>query len=258
MTTDTSIVASGRKRRWPIVLIGILIAIVILVIAFFVVDARLRVYAEGQVSDQVSANLPKSASGDVGVTIGGASTIVQYLTGSFQRVTLDAPHLTVNGTPVSADIVATDVPTDLSKPVGNLKGTINLTQSALNSLVTVPGSTGGLVLGSGTIKYNGSISVLGIPIGYEVTVKPVAHGDSVLLTPTSAKVTSGSFGFDLSKTLSDALGAKPVSVCVAQYLPRGVSVTDVAIAPGKATVVLDAPNLVLSEKSLNTKGSCSQ
>jgi hypothetical protein len=256
MSTDSPIVVSGRKRRWPKVLIGILIAIVILVIAFFVVDARLRVYAEGQVSEQVSANLPKSVSGDIGVTIGGASVIAQYLTGSFQQVTLGAPHLTVNGAPVSVDIVATDVPTDLSKPVGDLKGTITLTQSALNSLVTVPGSTGGLVLGSGTISYNGSISVLGIPIGYEVTVKPVAHGDTVLLTPTSAKVTSGSFGFDLSKTLSDALGAKPVSVCVAQYLPSGVSATDVTITPGSATVVLNAPNLVLSEKSLNTKGSC--
>ena len=149
------------------------------------------------------------------------------------------------------------VPADLTKPVSDLAGTITISQSSINSLLRLPGATGDLTLGEGTIKYDGTTQVLGLSIGYTVTVVPTADGESILLKPTKAEVTTGGGNLDLSRLLGTVVGSKPLSVCVAQYLPKGVTVDDVTVKPGAATIHLAAHDLVLSQETLATKGSCS-
>ena len=78
----------------------------------------------------------------------------------------------------------------------------------------------------------------------------------MLLQPTSVTAKSGFLGLDLTNALQALFGTKPVPICVASYLPQGVSVTDIQVSPGTATVTFDAPDLVLSQESLATKGSC--
>lgn len=67
-------------------------------------------------------------TGNVDVRIGGA-VILQYLTGSFERVELDAPKLTVDGVPASARVVASGVSTDLAKPVRNVTAVAHSTRT---------------------------------------------------------------------------------------------------------------------------------
>jgi hypothetical protein len=247
-----------RKRHrgvWAMLWIGI--ALVALVVLYFVADGIARAYAEGRVKSEIEQNLPDFVSGDVTVHIGGTSVIAQYLSGSFEKVELDAPKLTVQGIPLSASVVANGVPADLTKPVSDLAGTITISQSSINSLLRLPGATGDLTLGEGTIKYDGTTQVLGLSIGYTVTVVPTADGESILLKPTKAEVTTGGGNLDLSRLLGTVVGSKPLSVCVAQYLPKGVTVDDVTVKPGAATIHLSAHDLVLSQETLATKGSCS-
>lgn len=252
-------VESPRQRenkRWPKVVIGIAIAVVALVVAFFIADAVLRSVAEKKVSSEITSNLPSSVTGDVAVKIAGPSVIAQYLGGTFQQVSLNAPKLKVQGNPIDVEVVATGVPTDLSKPVGNVHGTLSADAATVNSFIKVPGSTSDLTLGNGTVSYHGKATLFGISIGYEVAVKPVPRAGSILLEPTHAKLTTGGFGFDVSKPLTQLLAANPPSVCVAQYLPKGVNITGITITSGTATVELDAPSLVLTQQALATKGSC--
>jgi hypothetical protein len=239
---------------WAI--IWIVISLVALVILFFVADGLVRAYAEGQVKAEIEHNFPDFVQGDVSVQIGGTSVIAQYLSGSFEQVTLDAPHLTVEGVPLSASVVASGVPADLTKPVSDIAGTITISQSSINSLLRLPGATGDLTLGDGTLKYDGNTKVLGLPIDYTVTVEPTAAGDSIDLQPTKAEVKAGGGNLDLSKLLGTVV-SKPLSVCVAQYLPAGVQVDDVTVVPGEATIHLTAHDMVLSQETLATKGSCS-
>jgi hypothetical protein len=245
------------RRRWPKVVFGILLPVILLTAAFFLVDAGVRSYAEGRVRDEIDRNLPAGVSGNVNVHIGGASVIAQYLAGSFQSVEVDAPALTINGIPVAASVVATGVPVDQAKPVASLRGTMRVDQAALNQLVRLPGATGGITLGPGTVTYGGSTSLVGFTIGYQVTASPKANGATVLLQPTDAKVTTGGGGIDLTAPLLAALGRSPVSICVARYLPAGFAVSAVDVTPAAATVTLDANNLVLSRATLGTRGSCS-
>ncbi|WP_431280050.1 LmeA family phospholipid-binding protein [Leifsonia poae] len=244
------------KRRWLRILLWVLIPIVALVALFFVADGIARAYAQDRVASEIEKGFPDTVSGDVSVSIGGASVIQQYLSGSFDRVELDAPKLMVQGAPISASVVATGVPTDFSKPVANLDGTLGVSQDSLNKLVSIPGITGDLKLGDDVVTYDGTADILGLPIGYQVSVSPEAAGKTVLLQPVDAKVTAGSGAIDLSTLVKALTDRGPIPVCVAQYLPEGVQVNEITVTPGHATVQLSAEDFVLDDKTLQSKGSC--
>jgi hypothetical protein len=239
------------------VLLAVLVPVVVVVVLLVVADIAVRAYAEQRVAAEIEKNLPPEVKGEVQVHIGGFSVLQQYLTGTFQRVELDAPRVTAKGAPVSANVVATGVPADFSKPIANATGTLTISQDSLNRLVTIPGATGDITLGEGTLGYDGSIDVLGLPVGYTVTAKPQADGDRVLLQPVDASLSTGSKDIDLTRLVQALTDRGPFPVCAAQYLPEGVKVSGIAVRKGSATVTLAVDDVVLDQKFLNSKGSCS-
>jgi hypothetical protein len=250
--------APARRPRRVRALLWTLAALAAVAVLLVVADVAVRAYAEQRVASEIEKKLPSNISGDVHAHIGGVSVLQQYLSGTFEKVELDAPTLTVDGAPISATVVATGVPADFSRPVADATGTLSISQASLNTLVTIPGATGDFTLGDGVIGYDGSIDLLGLPVGYSVTAKPEAAGDTVLLHPDKASLSTGS-GADVNLTrLLQALTDRgPFPVCAAQYLPAGVEVSDIAVTPGHATVTLTASDFVLGEKFLQSKGSCS-
>ncbi|MEV8214771.1 DUF2993 domain-containing protein [Leifsonia sp. NPDC077715] len=246
-----------RRPRWLKLLLGIGIPVVVIVVLLVIADVAVRAYAEQRVSDEIEKNLPSDIQGQVHTHIGGFSVIQQYLSGTFQRVELDAPRVVVKGAPLSAKVVATGVPADFSKPIADATGTLSVSQDSLNKLVQIPGATGDITLNDGTIGYDGSIDLLGLPVGYTVTATPEAAGDQVLLTADKASLKTGAGNVNLDRLLQSLTSQGPFPVCAAQYLPEGVKVSDIQVTPGHATVTLTASDFVLDEKFLNSKGSCS-
>ncbi|UAJ80822.1 DUF2993 domain-containing protein [Leifsonia sp. ZF2019] len=257
-TTPAGTSPRARRPRWTRVLLWTLIPLAVLAVLVVAADVAVRAYAEQRVSSEIEKKLPSNIAGDVQVHIGGVSVIQQYLSGSFERVELDAPKLTVDGTPISASVIATGVPADFSKPIADATGTLSISQASLNKLVTIPGATGDITLGDGVIGYRGSIDLLGLPVGYSVTATPTAHGDTVLLQPGTASLDTGSgSNVNLTRLLQALTDRGPFPVCAAQYLPKGVNVSDIAVTTGHATVTLTASGFVLDEAFLRSKGSCS-
>jgi hypothetical protein len=78
----------------------------------------------------------------------------------------------------------------------------------------------------------------------------------VLLQPEGADVGAGGDAIDVSGLVDRLLGEDPLAVCVAEYLPEGVDVHDLAITPGTVTVELRAQELMLDEASLARTGTC--
>ncbi|MFT2817930.1 DUF2993 domain-containing protein [Leifsonia sp. A12D58] len=249
--------AVKRKGLTALVVIGL--TVVALIAAYFIVDAVLRNVAENRIKQEITNNLPEGVTGDVSVSIGGMSVIAQYLSGTFDKVDLSAPALSVNGADADVRIVAMDVPLDQNKTVGHVQGTVQIDQAALNTLIqTSPDAPDGeVVLGDNQISYTGEISVLGFPVGYEATATPEAAGPFVTFTPTGATITTGLGTLDASSLVQKVLGQSPISVCVAQYLPNGLEVTGVNVTPEYARVTVAANNtLKLNSESLSTVGSC--
>ena len=254
--------ASARKSRHrglgTVIVAGLVV--VGLVAAFFVVDGGLRSYAEDRIEQEIASNLPDTVTGDVAVSVGGFSVIAQYLGGSFDRVALESRALTVDGVPASVHVVATDVPLDQSQPVGDLRGIVDLEQGAINALLSqsLPSDApdASVELGPDEVSYSGSVAVLGFPIGYRASATPSVDADALLLTPSGATVTSGGGSIDAGNLLSLVLGEEPLSICVARYLPEGVTLAGVNVTAERARITLESSTLTLSRQSLTTLGSC--
>ncbi|MDR5701805.1 LmeA family phospholipid-binding protein [Agromyces aerolatus] len=251
---------ASRQRRGPRraargwIVTGIVVAV--LVVLVVVADLLVRSLAQTAIEQGAEQSLPEGVSGEVTASIGGFSVLGQLIAGRADEVRLSAPELVVDGTPLAADVVARDVPLDLSQPVGRVEADVRLTQQAVDSLALEQGVVGDLTLGDGVVGYTGTIDVLGVPVGYTATAEPEAAGDRVLLRPVGAEVSAGGFALDVSGVIDAVLGGGPVEICVADRLPAGVQLSDVDVSDGAVDVRLVGTGLVLDRASLSSTGSC--
>lgn len=239
------------------VLLGVVVSVLVLVGAFFLADAITRGIVQNTVADRLEENLPENVEGDVEVSIGGVSILAQLMTGSLDQVELSAPGLVVSGIPIAAYANGSDVPVAIdSRPVGAASGTITIAADDVARLIDLPGVSDGLVLGDGTVSYTGSAEFLGFSVDYTVTASLEADGDRVLLRPEAVQLGSAGNSVDVAGLVNQLIGQDAVPVCVAQYLPAGVSVSSITVTPVEAVVSFDADALLLDAEALSTRGSC--
>jgi hypothetical protein len=252
-----------RRRRGPrggAVVIWLLVLAVIgvgLAFGLRIIDQTVRGVAEDQAEQRIAEQLPGRVSGKVNVSIQGDWVIPQLIRGTLDRVVLDGPNLQADGTPFQAHIVATDVPTDQERTVGDVVATVSMDQAPASALLAkTAGTPADLRFGDGTLGYSGSTRVLGITFGYDVAATPVLQDAStVVITPAEVSLQAGDFKVDLAQTIQ---GIRDVTypVCVAQYLPAGVGVQDVTIADGRASMTVESSSVKLTRESLGVTGSC--
>ncbi|GAA1803191.1 DUF2993 domain-containing protein [Agromyces neolithicus] len=257
--TDDAAGATPREHRSRAGRVWIIVAAIVVAVAVLLVitDVVVRGIAEQRVAEQIEAELPPGVEGEVDVSIGGFSVLAQYLAGSIDRVQLSAPELSVQGVPISVDVVATDLPPALDAPVGHITARLDADEAAINQLIEIPEVQGEVVLGDGIVGYSDTTRFLGIPIDYTVTARPIAAADRVLLEPVGVEVGAGGGAIDVSGLVDRITGGDPIPVCVAEHLPAGVEVAQIAVEPGTAAVTLEANGISLDEQSLATTGTCS-
>lgn len=256
-TLSAAEAGTGSSRRPLIIALSVVVGLAVLVGLFFIVDGIIRGVAEKRVAEEIVAQLPEGVTATPEVSIGGTSVIAQYLSGTFEDITIQASDAVLDGVPVDVTLNATGFPVDTTQPVAGVTGTAVLSADALTGLIARTAPNSAVELGDGEVSYAASATFLGFTVGYRVTGELEAAGDSVLVNPTGAEVTAGGGNFDLSKLLDAIIGSDPVSVCTAQYLPVGVDIDDISVTPEAATVQLVASDIVLNETTLQTLGSCS-
>lgn len=252
-----------RRRRGPrggTVFIWLLVLAVIgvgLAFGLRIVDQTVRGVAEEQAEKQIADQLPGQVTGRVNVAIEGEWVIPQLIRGRLDRVVLDGPNLQADGTPFQAHVVATDVPTDQERTVGDVVATVSMDQEPASALLAkTAGTPPDLRFGDGTLGYSGSTRVLGLTLGYTVAAEPVLRdGSTVVITPAQVELQAGSLKVDLAQTIQ---GIRDITypVCIAQYLPAGVAVQDVTVADGRASMTVESSSLKLTRDSLGVSGSC--
>ncbi len=121
-----------RRRRGPrggTVFIWLLVLAVIgvgLAFGLRIIDQTVRGVAQDQAEKQIADQLPGQITGRVNVSIEGDWVIPQLIRGTLDRVVLDGPNLQADGTPFQAHIVATVVPTDQERTVGDVVATVSM------------------------------------------------------------------------------------------------------------------------------------
>lgn len=255
-TTGDAPARPARRRR---ALRRALLSVGVVVVAvglFFAADAVVRQIAVNMTRDQIEKSLPSDVTAkNLSVTVDGFSVIAQLMTGRLEKVELRSSDVRVQGNRVSASVVARGVPLDSSKPVQQIEGTMVIGQDAVNAFVDLPNGTT-VTLRRNEVGLKGTGQILGIDVGYTASVSPVLqNGDTVVLTPVSVSVSAGGGAFDVTRFAKDLVPSS-IPICVAQYLPKGVEATGLAVHDRSATVAVSARDLALDERSLQSRGSC--
>jgi len=244
-----------RRLGWVVV---IALAVVALL---FAADSVLRSYAERRMEAEIAKALPADVSvPGLTVDVRGFSFLAQYLTGTFTRVDVDAPAIDTARGALSASLTAADVRIDPSfaKPpvLGTVHGTLHVSESSVNSLVALPDPSASIRLSEKTVTYMATTQVLGLPISYSAGVRPVADGKVVRLYPQAVNVTSGPVHFDVKSLLGGVFDGKPIDVCIAPYIPAGLTVGDITVEKSRAAIGFQASGFSLAESTFTTHAAC--
>lgn len=244
---------AGRRRTrrgWLIAGASVLLVAAGLVVA----DLVTRSAIEQRITDEAQAALPEGVEGAIDVEVGGFSVLAQLLTGSFSRISVDAPELSIQGNPIDVHVVGQGVPIREGETIDFVEGTVTADADSLNALVEVPGAEGEIVFGDGTVGYRGQVELFGFELRYSVTAEAEAAGSSVILTPVGVELGTGER--DLAGGALPDLLQTPLDVCVAKYLPEGVEVDDIVLEPGVSTVSFQASDLPFAREVVQVMGTC--
>ncbi|HEV7812342.1 MAG TPA: DUF2993 domain-containing protein [Leifsonia sp.] len=243
-----------RGRGW--IIAGSVIAILAILagVAFYFTDSGLRGAAETVAAQQVQSRLPAGATGQVKVTIGGGSVITQYLNGSFDDVTVSIPALTADGATSALELHAQGVATDITKPVAQLDGSVTFGPTSLTTVVPYPGTTQ-VTLVDGAVKFAGTQGDATRSVAYEVTATPSLSGQSIVMTPTAATITSGATPEEQPAIVAQLMAQKP-AVCLAKYVPKGTTLTGVSVTPKGLALAFGGKNVTLSSQTFRSDAAC--
>lgn len=238
--------------------------LLVLVAAFFVADTAAKSYAQGQIRDRLVAALGVTSPADITVDLGSGSLLLQGLAGSIDSVHVRVPKLAAGGLVGAADIRATKVPLDSSKPLGTLHVVYSVPAAQLATLAT---KLSGFTVDSVTVKQPyleaaTSVTALGASVPVTVGLLPGTGAGTLTLDPSTIEVAGQTF-------TRDQLLANPVfgrfatgllaqqSFCIAEDLPRALSVRGAAVDGTTLVVRFTADGTVLGGPDFSTKGSCS-
>ncbi|KYJ99438.1 LmeA family phospholipid-binding protein [Microbacterium sp. CH1] len=247
--------APPRRRRWPWVVL-----IVVVVVAALVVAAELvaRAILPGVVRSIVIEQLDLPADQQLDVETEGI-LLPQLLAGRLDTLRLSTDAVTLQGITGAADVTATGVPLR-GGDLDGADGTIRIDQDQFTALLSdtdLPVDTVEFAAPNATL--GGSFAVLGTPVPVSVTFTPGAAEGDLELTPVAASI--GGVDIDLDRVGSSlgSLGAgitEPRRVCIADQLPAGLTLTGLEIVEDEAVIDIDVNGAIVTDESLQEKGTC--
>lgn len=239
-------------------LIALVVIVVVLAAAVAVVEIGGRPVAQGYIRDQLVKALPGT---DPEVTIGPGSLILQAIDGHIDTVDVTIPDATLGSFTSDLAITATDVPLDQSAPLGTVTIDVTAGASEVQELVRgIDGLNKATVSIADDVSIDSTFSILALTVPYGFDVAPTADNGQLLLTPTSVSINKAEVSLaDLAQVpfgsaITDLV--KPQRVCVAEYLPKVLSLDKAGVTGSKLRLTLGASGIALGSTDFTKLGSC--
>lgn len=253
----------ARRRRGPVIALVVAGALlVLLVVAFFVVDAIAKNLARDYVAERIIAVLGLEPDADVAVDLGGGSILLQALTGRVAVVDVEVPEVAFGELVGAATVHAEGVPLDADAPVDRLGIRFTMLEEHIAPLAdNVTGlELQSLELEEPEIVARTEFVVFGIPIPIGMGLMPGAQDGRITFTPTTILIDEEEFSApELADNPLFAAIAGPLlqqqRLCVAQELPRALTVADVEVV-GETLVVSITGDGASLGGDLSIPGTC--
>lgn len=247
-----------RRRAWPWIL-AFAIVIGLAIAAWFAGEAIAKDLVTKTIRDQVVTQLSLPADQDVKVDVPGAM-IPQLIAGTLGEVTIAADDVPLDTVVGDVTVTAHDVPIRGGE-MGSAAATVALTEDQLRSLMSTvdgfPADSLGLAAPAVTMSTELSVFGVGIPVG--VSLMPAAVDGDLVLSPASLQLAGAEI---TAEGLSDRFGRladavlRDWTVCVAQYIPAGLTMTAVAVEGDELVADFNIDGAIISDPALQQNGSC--
>lgn len=253
-------VRPSRRRRWPWVLLAI---VVILGGGLVAADVLARGWAQDLVGARLAAALEVDDPSSVDVRIEGPSVLLQAVTGSLSRVDVRIPELQLHELRGDLDLRAEGVPLDFSQPVRALDVRYAIPEAVIAEVA--PSVTGAPIesieFAEPEVIAGGRLAVLGLSLDLGLGITPSTDDGALVFTPSSVRIGDLDLTADelranpLFGSLADSLLQKR-TLCVADALPAALTLTDTRVEGELLIAELDGSGEALGGTGFAQKGVC--
>lgn len=244
-----------RRARWPWVLLIVIVVLAVLVVAAeLIARAVLPGIVRGAVIEHLS--LPQDQQLDVEAT---GILLPQLIGGRLDHLHLSTESVTMGGITGAADVTATGVPLH-GGDVTEAQGSVRINQDQFTALIAASDlPIDEITFAEPDVQASGSFDVFGMPVPISLTVTPGADAGELLLTPVELQVAGLTLNAtDIAERFGDLAAevAEPQRICIADQLPAGLTMTDLAIDGSDAVIDIDIDGAIASDRALQENGVC--
>ncbi|TAL44235.1 MAG: DUF2993 domain-containing protein [Salinibacterium sp.] len=252
-----------QKRPRGRGLIALVVVLVLLLAAAIAAELIARQYAASYIRERVVSTLGLAPDAPVNVDFGGGSIILQAAGGSIDNVTIRVDAVLLGDVKANAVVTATHVPLDENKPIQNLDITATISERNVRKLAPYLSGYGlkSIDLGHGVITINSDFTVFVFSTPVSVDLVPSAHNGAINFDPKTVtlggqhiSVTDLRNNKFFSAFTGDLLDSR--DYCVANYLPKALTVTNVKVVGSKLVVTVNGDGTALADPDLAVRGTC--
>ena len=247
-----------RRKVWPW-LLALGIVIVLAIVAWFAGEAIAKALVTKTIRDQVVTQLALPADQEVDVTVPGAM-IPQLISGSLGEVVIVSDDVPIGSFTGDVSVTATEVPIRGGE-MGSAAATVTLDEDQVRELMsTVDGfPADSLALDAPDVEMATELSFFGATIPVAVSLTPSAVEGDLVLSPASlqlagAEITADGLRQQFGRLANVVL--RDWTVCLAQYIPAGLTLTTVAVEGDQVVADFDIDGAMMSDPELQENGTC--
>lgn len=251
--------APKRRSPWPWV-ISIGVIAVLMIAAWFAGEWLARDLVERGIRGQVVESLGVSASQQVDVEVQGA-VLPQLISGTLDDVTVSSEDVAFGSFEGDVTVRATGVPVRGDAAMTSAGASVTLDEAQVQALLATvegfPAESVGLATPNVTMSTEIVLFGASFPVG--VALAPGVEEGDLTLTPASFDVAGADVSADAVRSqfgvLAD-LALRTWDVCVAQYIPAGLTLTNAVVADDALVVDVSIANDMLHDSALHQPGIC--
>ncbi|WP_349308735.1 LmeA family phospholipid-binding protein [Microbacterium sp. MM2322] len=259
MATVTEVRPARRPpRRRAVWIVVTLVAVVVVLVA---AEITARIVAPQLIRDRIveSAGLP--ADQQIDVDIPAPLLLPLLVVGQLPEIRLTADDVELNGITADVDVTAQDVPMYRDADWSGASATVVLDEAQTRALLsTVDGfPADAFTLKAPEIALDTSFPVFGASVPVGVSLSAEARKGEIVLSPTSFRLGDADVSADaLRQQLGPLVGSllEDWPVCVAQYLPKAMTLTGVAIEDRGIVADFEVDSAILRDPAAQATGSC--
>ncbi len=247
-----------RRRVWPWIIAGVIV-VGLAIVAWFAGEAIARNLVTTTIRDQVVTQLALPADQEVQVDVPGP-IIPQLIAGTLGEVRIASEDVPMESFVGDVAVVAHDVPITGGE-MGSAAATVILDEEQLRTLMsTVDGfPADSLALAAPDVTISTELSLFGIAFPIGVALTPSAVDADLVLSPASLQVAGATVTAEGLRQqfggLADAV-LRDWTVCIAQYIPAGLTLTSVAVEADAVVAGFDIDGAIVSDPQLQENGTC--